>query len=889
MKEEIQEAFNKTSGAKFYKCALQVNPASYAEYRGEEKIDESTYNQGILEACKRNEIEVIGLADHGNVNSSESLKKVLTDNGITVFPGFEICSTEKVHMVCLFPKNYSWEKLNQILGAIQGGAVDHSDRTYPSKLGVLDIADKIEENNGVWYAAHITGKNGLLKLQKDGGGLNHIWQDEKRVIAGQIPKKFEEIDQKYQSILQNKEPNYRRNNPVSLINAKDVEAPETLKDRNASCFIKMSEPTIDALKQAFLDGESRIKLNYDLQEDYHSRIEAIAIDGGFLDGLRIHLNRNLNTLIGGRGTGKSTVIECLRYAFNLTAKSKEAKSNLENLVHKNLEGGKITVYLYSYELNKSFTIERHHGQPYTIFDQEGNVSNLTIRDILPNVEIFGQNEINDIAKDPQTQLSLLNRFLPAELPSSYSVKQKLKENRNKLITATEKQDEIETEVNQLSRLKEQQKSLKEFGLEEKFNEAEKYEQENSRIIKRSKEEFNEIREKTAPLAELKNPDLDYLSDKAIENLPNKDIAKKKKEAFEAFSKKVIQPIDTILKAVEELKTNLEGTEKDWQERKQQFEKELQEKIEQLPDMAGKTGKQVAKEYKEITRKIANIQSSEKTLKQQNDYVKSLKDERKKLLSELDDIALKRHKAYQKAAKHLNNKLLKGKLRINVTKDGERENLKAFLRDFQGINKKKVEWVDEVEDLTIRQLTADISEGKDELLKLYRPCGMTEAMADVLVNMSNQQKFELEEVMLEPSISIEMNIGKKKDNYKQLDHLSTGQRCTAILHLLMIENKDPLIVDQPEDNLDNAFIAERIVQDLRNAKEQRQFLFSTHNANIPVFGDSEWIGVLEASEDSGYIEDKHMGSIDNDELRVMVEDILEGGKRAFEVRRLKYGF
>ena len=889
MKEVIQEALTKSKGAKFYKCALQVNPASYAQYQGKESQNEEEYNQNILEACKRNGIEVVGLADHGNVNSSDNLRKKLSENEIIVFPGFEICSTEKVHMVCLFPSDYTWEKLNQILGAIQGGAVSNREYTYPSNYSVIDIADIVEESKGIWYAAHIIGENGLLRLNRDGGGLDHIWKDDKRVIAGQIPNRVDDIDQKLQTILKNQDPNYKRNNPISLINASDVESPETLDKENASCLIKMSSPTIEALKQAFLDGESRIKFNSKLKEEYHSRIEAMAIDGGFLDGLRIHFNRNLNTLIGGRGTGKSTVLECLRYAFDKEPKSEEAGKKHNQLVEENLQGGRITVQLYSHELNKTYIVERHYNQPFTLFDQEGNVSNLSLNDIVPYIEIFGQNEIYDIAQHTQTQLSLLNRFLPSELPSPYDIKQKLKENRNKLISAIEKKDEVETEVSQLSKLKEQQNSLKEFGLEEKFNEAEKYEQENNRIIKRTKDELDDIQERTAALESLKFPDLDYLSDKAIEELPNKDIAKQHKKAFQEFSKKVTNPVDTILKAVEELKAHVDTTEKDWQERKEQFEKDLQKTIEQLPDMAGKSGKQVAKEYKTITRKIASIQSSEKTLKKHDNYVKSLKEERKKLLSELDDIGFKSFQAYQKVAQRLSNKLLKGKLQIKVIKDGERTSLKNFLKKFQGISDKKTEWVDSTKDLNIRQLTADIVEGKEVLLEKYRPYGMTESMADTLIGMSKEDVFKLEELLLEPSITIEMNIGRTRDNYKKIEHLSTGQKCTAILHLLMIENKDPLIVDQPEDNLDNAFIAERIVRDLRSAKEQRQFIFSTHNANIPVFGDSEWIGVLEASEEAGFIRDKYMGSIDNENLRIRVEDILEGGKQAFEIRRLKYGF
>ena len=97
------------------------------------------------------------------------------------------------------------------------------------------------------------------------------------------------------------------------------------------------------------------------------------------------------------------------------------------------------------------------------------------------------------------------------------------------------------------------------------------------------------------------------------------------------------------------------------------------------------------------------------------------------------------------------------------------------------------------------------------------------------------------------------------------------------------------MDQPEDNLDNAFIADRIVQELRSEKTKRQFIFATHNANIPVFGDAEWIGVFSATSDKAEMPDTYQGSIDVPNIRDHVADILEGGKIAFIQRKEKYDF
>ena len=168
--------------------------------------------------------------------------------------------------------------------------------------------------------------------------------------------------------------------------------------------------------------------------------------------------------------------------------------------------------------------------------------------------------------------------------------------------------------------------------------------------------------------------------------------------------------------------------------------------------------------------------------------------------------------------------------------------------------------------------------------------MTAGTAEILAKCTNEHIYELESIDLQEHIEIELNISQSHvENYRSLDKLSTGRQCTAILHLLMLDNQGPLIMDQPEDNLDNAFIAERTVQELRLAKKERQFLVATHNANIPVFGDGEWIGVCTVSENFAHMPKGKQGSIDIPYIRDKTAGILEGGKEAFTQRSKKYGF
>nr|WP_185150955.1 hypothetical protein [Peribacillus simplex] len=126
-----------------------------------------------------------------------------------------------------------------------------------------------------------------------------------------------------------------------------------------------------------------------------------------------------------------------------------------------------------------------------------------------------------------------------------------------------------------------------------------------------------------------------------------------------------------------------------------------------------------------------------------------------------------------------------------------------------------------------------------------------------------------------------------EKYKSLNKLSKGQQCTAILNILMLDNYDPLIIDQPEDNLDNSYIANNFVDGLRNYKLNRQFIFATHNANIPVFGDAELIVVMQEIDGQGSIRDDCLGSVDNQNVKTAVVNTLEGGNIAFQMRKAKY--
>lgn len=875
--------------ARFWRCALQVNPVGYnSAYRGSDHgMSEADYNQALLEKCQALDIKVVGLADHGSVDSVDALRNVLAPHGIIVFPGFEIASTEKMHMVCLFREDTTKDQLNRYLGKLD--LTDPEERVWPSRLGCLELAKVTKELGGFWYAAHATQASGIL-VQK----LVHTWQDSDLVKAVQIPGSIDDLPPAYRSIVQNKDPNWQRERPIAVINARDVANPTDLDDASSTCWIKMTKPTFDAFKVAFLDPESRIRLNSRKPEVTAGEIVSMTVAGGYLDGVEISFSRHLNTIIGGRGTGKSTLLECLRYVLDIPPKGKQAHKLHLEIIKENLgkASGRIEVEIASSSQHgKCYRVSRRYGEIPIVRDENGNVSTLQPRDLLPGIDIYGQNEIYELAQDEQSRIQLLDRFLPNDgdyAPHNATLKKRLQENQRKLVKTVDEVDDLKTQIARLPRLVEQLQGFQALGIQERLAKTSLFARERQ-IVERTHEEIGHLRDGLASLQD-NLPDLTFISDKALEDLPHAA---------------VLSPARTILdklrlsfeRHLAELHTDLANGEQQlaaqlalWQQSIAQGEAELEKALRGLPATAGKSGQEVGTAYQRLLQDIERIKPLETRVTNYDTLLASQQQERRNLLAGLSDLRDQRIRRLQSAAETLNRRLA-GKLKVEVVADADRTPLKTFLLEskLEGVGERRLSWIDDQDDISPAALAQHIRNGPGELQRACR--GLTPVVADALTKLPASRLMELEALELDHRIDISLNVSHGQDEaiFRPLDKLSTGQQCTAILHMLLLQNVDPLIMDQPEDNLDNAFIADRIVHELRAAKSSRQFLFATHNANIPVFGDAEWIGVFTAVDGHGSLSLAAQGSIDVPIIRDQVANILEGGRDAFIQRKEKYEF
>jgi ABC-type lipoprotein export system ATPase subunit len=883
----LQNALKLPNGARFYRCALQVNPFAYLSRHNKQTAlrTEAEYNTAIIAACLETDIEVIGVTDHYRADESAGLVQAARAAGIFAFGGFEAVTKDGVHFLCLFDPDKD-SMLERFIGDC--GVHDTQTASPTGGLDSTELLGRAKTWGAICIAAHVASEGGLLKKLSGQPRVN-AWRSPD-LLACALAGPVSDAPDNIRPILENKDAEHKRNRLVAVINASDVNGPEDLKKDGASCFIKMSNVSVEALRQAFLDPESRIRLNSDPQPEPHAEFLALTWEGGFLDDTSVHFNGNLNVLVGGRGTGKSTMIESMRYALGLDPLGEEARKAHEGVVRYVLRSGtKISLLVRSHKPSqRCYTIERSVPNPPIVKDETGDVMTLSPKDVMPGVEVFGQHEISELTKSREKLTLLLERFVerdPTLLGRKTKVKLELERSRSRIMDVRREMKALEERLAALPGLEETQKRFKEAGLEERLKEKSLLIREE-RVFANVDERIDPIRTLHSDLAEGFPIDAAFVSAKALEGLPNAAILAEIEKTLGTLSTKLKAAAAQIAKALEEADTSITGIKARWNERKKAIEETYEKLLREL-----QKAKIDGAEFIRLRQQIEELRPLRDRKEAMKRDLATHEAHRRKLLSEWEDIQASEYREIQSAAKKVSRKL-RDRVRVEVTMAGNRDPLDQLLREVGGNLNAALERLRETEQLSLRDFAQCCRDGKDALMQRYKlPTGSAERISQADLGLF----MRIEELDLSATTKIELNTAPDGESptWQTLEALSTGQKATAVLLLLLLESEAPLVVDQPEDDLDNRFITEGVVPIMRQEKRRRQFVLSTHNANIPVLGDAELILGLAASgegkEGHAKISPEHMGSIDSKPVCELVEEILEGGKDAFEMRRSKYGF
>ena len=898
MRPPERERHRPPSGAVFHRCALQVNPWSYArKFRGKKvQGNAQSHAEAVVRTARELGISVLAVTNHNDTSGVSVIREAAKPHRITVFPGLELATQEGIHLVLLYSPETSDERLQRYLGEFgirnPGPSSDLSDKSFAEALA------KVRQQGGIGFAAHVTSDNGLFEVLS-GQARIKAWKCED-LLAIQIPGSVDDLHRNMRSIVTNQDPSYRRAHPadnalaVAVVNAADVVEPEDLEDRSATCWIKMSDVGIEGLRQAFLDPGSRIRLKPkegELEPEEHTELVALGWEGGFLDGEKVDLNPNLNVLVGGRGAGKSTVVESLRYVLDLEPVGADATKAHQGIVRNVLRAGtKVSLDVRSHHpAPREYRIERTVPNPPIVRDDQGNIKDLLPADVVPDVEVYGQHEISELTGRPERLTRLLDRFVerdPALAGRKAALRREMRTTRRSLVEAVQELERITDDLAVLPGLEESLERFREAGVEERLQERSLLVREE-RLLDTVGERLTSVRRRLEALRQEVPIDRNFLSPRALAELPGKAIVAQASEVLKRLSNEAADMLEGFDQALTRADQGIAEVGARWRERERQVIDDY-ERI--LRDLQGFPIQ--ADGFVELRTQIEKLRPlGERRTRLTRSREQHLR-ERRAQVAEWEDLKAQEFRQVDRAARTVAGKL-GDRVHVEVAAAGDRDPLFKLLREHVGGRLSESESaLSEAADFSLPEFVEICRVGADALQERY---GIPQKQASRLAEASDETLALVEELDLPPTMAIRLNTAPAAEppRWQELEDLSTGQKATAVLLLLLVDSDAPLVIDQPEDDLDNRFVTEGVVPRMRSAKQRRQFIFPTHNANIPVLGDAELIvGLTVAREESGVrarIEPRYVGSIDDPSVRALVEEVLEGGRDAFEKRRRKYGY
>lgn len=890
MKPLSEELTSLPCGSRFFRCAFQVNTFDYVlRHKHPTPFkSEADYNAAIVRACLDTGVEVIGITDHYRIKAGEGLANAAKAAGIVVFPGFEAVTREGVHMLCLFDPSKTIDAVQSCISAC--GVHDNAEASPLGELSAGALLDNCPKWEMQCIAAHVTSTGGLFRALQAGKARSAIWRHEE-LSACAIPGPVDDAPEDVRPILKNIDLAYKRDRQISVLNCGDVKSPDDLSRGTAWCMVKMTEPTIEGLRQAFLDPGSRIRLVSEPGHEEHVEFIGMAWETeGFLRGCRLHFNENLNVLIGGRGSGKSTVIESLRYVMGLEPVGDDAKDIHKGIVNGVLKSGtKISLLVQSYQPDRRrFLIERTVPDPPRVIDENGDVLKQKPIDIVRGIAVYGQNELAELARSPEKLTSLLYRFVAVDGTADerhQELREKLKESRQGILDCIGKAKKADEQLAALPALMETLDRYRAAGVEDKLKSRNVIVKAEG-ILSTAQQRLQPVREARQGLLEAVDADAGFVSDAALQDLPAAESLEglggtlaRLKAAVEQAEKLVANAL-AVAEGEIAASAAVIATEK--KASQQAYEAALRDLHKEKID-----GNEFIKLREDIER-LSPLQGQKASLETRQ---KAFEQRRRNELATWEDLKRERFQRLEKAARKVSREL-PDRLRVTVRYGADRTALLDLIKQRPGRFAEASAALAKTEQLSLGALAQALRFGKEQLNNEF---GIPVAQGEKLAAAGPELPMQVEELDLPHVTEIELNVGPERapPEWRKLGDLSTGQKATALLYLLLLDAEAPLVLDQPEDNLDNRFISDGIVPRIRAEKRRRQFIFSSHNANIPVLGDAELIigmrAVGEAGDGHADVPPEHMGSIDKKTVAALAEEILEGGKEAFMQRRKKYNF
>jgi len=620
----------------------------------------------------------------------------------------------------------------------------------------------------------------------------------------------------------------------------------------------------------------------------HHVVLRLAVTGGFLAGAHLEFADGLNCLIGGRGAGKTTALEFLRFGLGLMPDPKtnpQRHRGIDALVKSNLGGGRLEIELRT-KTDMQYTATRGAQEGVQVLNEVGTPVAISLdRDQIFSADVFSQNEIEEIASSPKAQLELLDRFQEQD---TKAIERELEQLQRELEQSTadlrhvdQEVDDARVKASELPVLQEKLKGLAELAGPDaaRINTAHSAKGQRAReekvpgLIRLATEKL--LREMAAAQASFRTG-VEAQLDSQILRGANGELLSALRAELGSFIEDLAKAVESIEKKAQTIQDRIEIHAAALAERHALQEAEYRTIVATSVEQGER-----AAERQALQALLTNAESAAKEQQGKEKQRAELLKARGALLKRGSELRDQRFALRKKIAERLSSEF--PSIRVTVEQSADLEEYQQLVTDaLKGAGVKQGAVAERLCPIFLPEELAAIV-AKDDLSLFVRRSSFDEDRSrKILYALRNGgAHYDVETVALEDRPSIELLDGA---TFKESTHLSTGQRCTTILPILLTQSERPLLIDQPEDNLDNAFVFQTIVRALKAIKGARQVIFVTHNPNIPVLGEAERVFVF--SSDGQHSVLKQVGSVD--ECRVQIENILEGGREAFLLRKERYG-
>ena len=906
------------NGARWWKFDFHAHtPASddYGKGPNQAVLKNRTAREWLLDYMSAG-IDCVAITDHNSGAWIDTLRDeyaAMQNNPpegfrpLHLFPGVEISVYGGIHVLAILDKDKETSDIDSLLGAVEYSGTKGSSDAVTSKT-IIDVAKKIVEAGGIAIPAHVDEANGLFTL------------------TGQTLQQAFEIEHFFAMELMN--PHYQK--PKAYDSCKrlwtevagsDAHHPPGNQGQrfpgSRFSWVKMGTPCIEGLRLALLDGPlSVIRSDATTQNpNQHADMvmEYIEVNKARYMGrpntFRIDLNPWMNAIIGGRGTGKSTIVEFLRLTLR---REKELPESLQRDFAKYFEvyasrdeDGLLTEdshFAVVYRKNGARYLvqwKRHGGvEPIKAEQADGSwkaePGEITQR--FP-VRIYSQKQIYELAKAPLALLKIVDESAEVD---RRSWENEWKEEEAKFLSLKAKAREIEAglsyEPGLQGELKDVQHKLAVFEQAGHADILKEYQRRlrQQRAVEEWKQSWAGAGERIRGIAEEITPDpLDTASF---------DQDKPEEKDFLEKASNTLLEIQQVRDHLEKTASKLDGILSKWSSEQEkslwsQAVKMAIEKYEQLRTMLAKEAAGDPSAYGELVQRRQMLEWRLREFDSRKKQIDSIQEQAQRSLSRL----LEMRRSLTSKRKEFLKKVLEGNpyVRIEMIPYGARETVEETFRRLiqrdSGGFEKDLGKADNGEGLlgglysgnsNVTEFEARLTQFK-ETVKAVATGNATagypkdQRFAAHLAKLSPETFDRLDLWFPEDSLRVEYSTSGDGSGFRSIQEGSPGQKTAALLAFLLSYGKEPIVLDQPEDDLDNHLIYDLIVTQLRNIKQRRQVIVVTHNANIVVNGDAELVVALAARNGQTHIETG--GSLQEKDVRKTICEVMEGGEKAFEQR------